>query len=186
MEARSTNAKGFVHYGGDVVAGVEDGVAVHLRSASTGGTAIIEPLTDSDTAALTVRAKGAAVLTFGNTSNAVAITGSSVAITGNMRFGTGTEVIKGIYSTNSTWSLGAVSSQATAELTFSTETSTGFSFIKGDIVTYYLEGHTGTVMMGHRFSTVGTSMLTVIMGNNSSVASTASSGTITVSWIDIT
>ena len=73
MEARSTNIFGFVHFGGDVVAGVNDGIAVHLRSASTGAAAIIEPLSDSSTAALTIRAKGAAVLTVGNSSNTLSL-----------------------------------------------------------------------------------------------------------------
>lgn len=80
MEARSTNTLGFVHYGGDVVAGVNDGIAVHLKSASTGAAAIIEPLSDSSTAALTVRAKGAAALTLGNSSNTVAFAGSQFAL----------------------------------------------------------------------------------------------------------
>lgn len=70
MEARSSNAMGrWVHFGGDVAAGVEDGIGVILRSASTGGSAVIEPLSDSDTAALTIRAKGAAALTVGATGN---------------------------------------------------------------------------------------------------------------------
>ena len=73
ISARSTNVKGFVHFGGDVVAGVEDGIAVHLKSASTGSAAVIEPLSDSDTAALTIRAKGAATLTVGNSSNVVVL-----------------------------------------------------------------------------------------------------------------
>lgn len=72
MEARSSNAMGrWVHFGGDVAAGVEDGIGVILRSASTGSAAVIEPLSDSDTAALVVRAKGAAALTLGNSSNAL-------------------------------------------------------------------------------------------------------------------
>jgi hypothetical protein len=84
MEARSTNTMGrWAHFGGDVAAGVNDGVAIILRSASTGGTAIIEPLSDSDTAALTIRAKGAADLTIGNSSNAVVFAGSG------FKFGTG-------------------------------------------------------------------------------------------------
>jgi hypothetical protein len=82
MEARSTNTIGFVHYGGDVVAGVNDGIAVHLRSASTGSTAVIEPLSDSSTAGLKIRAKGAATLTLGNTSNAVSLAGSLFTLTG--------------------------------------------------------------------------------------------------------
>ena len=90
MEARSTNTLGFVHYGGDVVAGVNDGIAVHLRSASTGAAAIIEPLSDSDTAALTVRAKGTAALTLGNSSNTVAFAGSQFALNStNVAIGTG-------------------------------------------------------------------------------------------------
>ena len=90
MEARSTSAIGFVHFGGDLAAGVNDGIAVHLRSASTGAAAIIEPLSDSDTAALTVRAKGAAALTLGNSSNTVAFAGSQFALNSTAtKIGTG-------------------------------------------------------------------------------------------------
>lgn len=85
MIARSTNTLGYVHFGGDVVAGIQDGIGVHLQSASTGAAAIIEPISDSDTAALTIRAKGAASLTIGNSSNTLALVGPT--------FGTGSTTV---------------------------------------------------------------------------------------------
>ena len=92
MSTRSTNAIGFVHFGGDLVAGVNDGVGILLHPASTGSTAVIEPISDSDTAGLKIRAKGAATLTLGNSSNSVLLvgpkpgTGSTSAVTLMQRY----------------------------------------------------------------------------------------------------
>ena len=91
MIARSTNALGkWVHFGGDVVAGVDYGIGVSLEPGSTGGAAVIQPISDSDTAALTVCAKGAAALTLGNSSNSVAFAGGSFALNSTaVKIGTG-------------------------------------------------------------------------------------------------
>lgn len=82
MEFRSTNAIGWAHHQGDLVAGVGSSHGVHLTGGSTGG--IVQPASDDASAALNVRAKGAAgILNLGtSTGGSVNLaTGSSLAIT---------------------------------------------------------------------------------------------------------
>lgn len=56
MEFRSTNADGFVHYGGDVVAGVNGTAGVQLTSNS------VQPCGDASNIDLNVKAKGSGVV----------------------------------------------------------------------------------------------------------------------------
>jgi hypothetical protein len=180
MQARSTNVKGFVHFGGDVVAGVEDGIAVQLRSASTGASAIIEPLSDSDTAALTVRAKGAATLTLGNSSNAVALTGSGITV------GAGMPVV-GIYSTTFAYVYAALTSGQTAEITIASTTA---DIQAGDLFTVQLgvtSTDVGLGILNIRQDTANASRVTVVVGNIGSTAfGSTGSGTARITWIDLT
>jgi len=179
MKARSTNAKGFVHYGGDLVAGVEDGIGVHLKSASTGSAAVIEAISDSDTAALTIRAKGAAVLTLGNSSNAVTMAGP-------VTLGAGS-AFKGAYSTTFTWTLAALTSGAQGEITLTTSVSTALG--PGDLIGMIELNAPDVddyVIQGIRTSTVATSIVTIIVGNVASTATSTDSGTGRITWIDLT
>ena len=180
MQARSTNVKGFVHFGGDVVAGIEDGIAVQLISASTGAAAVIEPLSDSDTAALTIRAKGAATLTLGNSSNAVAVTGSAVTLVGG-------EGVKGFYSTTFAYAYAALTSGQTGEITIASTTA---DIQAGDLFTVQLGGTStdvGLAIMNMRQSTAAASRVTVVVGNIGSTAfGSTGSGTARITWIDLT
>ena len=74
ISERSTNTKGFVHFGGDIVSGVEDGVGIVVGSASTGAIPYLEPIADS-TASIGIRAKGTGDVRIGNSSNAIALKG---------------------------------------------------------------------------------------------------------------
>ncbi len=173
MEARSTNTLGYVHYGGDVVAGVYDGIGVHLRSASTGAAAIIEPISDSDTAALTIRAKGAAALTLGNSSGSLNLVGSGFTM-------------KGAYSTTFGYTL---SSGVTAGAQFDISiASTTADIQPGDLVAVELAYTTATIaIQNYRISTAASSRYTVGMVNYSSTTLTTLAGlTGRVTWLDLT
>ena len=173
MEARSTNTMGrWVHFGGDLASGVDDGIGFIVRSASTGGTLIAEPLSDSDTAAFTVRAKGAATLTLGNSSNGIALTGT---------FGT----FKGAYSTTFAY---AVSSGVTAGLTFEIIVkSTTADVMPGDLFQVEMGESTATVaVLGIRSSTATSSRVTVTMTNYSSTTLTTQALTGRITWMDLT
>lgn len=172
MEARSTNTVGYVHYGGDVVAGVNDGIAVHLRSASTGAAAIIEPLSDSDTAALTIRAKGAAALTVGNSSGSLELIGSGFTI-------------KGAYSTTFGYTLssGVV---AGAQFVYAIASTTA-DIQPGDLFNVEQAETTATIaLVGTRTSTAAASRVTVTMVNYSSTTLTTQALTGRVTWLDLT
>lgn len=79
MNVRSTNVKGFVHFCGDVRSGVEDGIGISVGSASTGSTAWLETVSDDTDGNLGIRAQGAGTITIGNSSNKVALGGSTRA-----------------------------------------------------------------------------------------------------------
>jgi hypothetical protein len=71
MEFRSSNAGGYVHFGGDVVSGVNSTAGVMLSSNT------VSPVSDSSDANLVLRGKGAGQIELGNSSNNVFISGSS-------------------------------------------------------------------------------------------------------------
>ena len=179
MNARSTNTKGYVHYGGDIVSGVEDGIGVKLGSASTGGSVLIEPLSDSDTAALTLSAKGAAALTLGNSSNTISITGSAVTITG------AGSAIKGAYSTTFAYAYAALTSGAFAEANIASTTA---DIMPGDLFHVELGLTTDALaLMGTRTSTASASRVVLVLGNIASTAFGATnSGTGRITWLDLT
>lgn len=187
MYARSSNAKGFVHFGGDVVAGVEDGIAVHLRSASTGSTAVIEPLSDSDTAALKIRAKGAAGLTVGNASNALSVAGSALTLqtVGDIGISAANLTFKGAYSTTFTLAWSALSSGATEDFSIA---NTVADIMPGDLVSIGMPAATGGfALIGMRLSTASASRVTLVVGNISSTTFGATnSAEARITWIDLT
>lgn len=179
MERRSTSVLGFVHYGGEVRNGVAAGIGFNLGHASTGSTAWIESISDDTNANLGIRAQGAGTITIGTSSNAVAMPGGAQVGSG-MSF-------KGAYSTTFAWALAAVSSGQTLEITLSTAIGP-FNAKEGDVFSLNL-GDTvaaGLAVVGYRYSTVVTSVLTVLVGNISSTATSTTSGTGRVSWIDLT
>lgn len=81
MDRRSTNVKGFVHFGGDITSGVEHGIGLRLGSASTGSTVFLESISDDTNANLAIRAQGAGTISIGNSSNKVAIGGAASPFT---------------------------------------------------------------------------------------------------------
>ena len=192
MYARSTNVKGFVHYGGDLVAGVEDGIGVHLRSASTGSTAIIEALSDSDTAALKIRAKGAAGLTVGNSSNALTLAGNTLTVqtSSNIAISASNLTFKGAYSTTFAWTLAAISSGQQLEVTLTTAVGGSSPIAKGDLLGHISLNCTNTQMgvtVGDiRWSTVATSVVTILVGNITSTATSTLAGIGYITWLDLT
>jgi len=170
MEARSTNTKGYVHYGHDVVAGVEEGIGIRLGAASTGGVAIIEPISDSDTAALTVKAKGAAALALGDSSNVVSIGGVPYAAK----------------STTFAYAYAALSSGQTAVITLASTTA---DINPGDLVSISLGAPTvePLALLNVRYSTAAASRVTLVVGNITSTAfASTGSGTGRITWLDLT
>jgi hypothetical protein len=179
MERRSTSVLGFVHYGGEVRNGVAAGIGFNLGHASTGSTAWIESISDDTNANLGIRAQGAGTITIGTSSNAVAMPGGAQLGAGG--------TFKGAYSTSFAWTLAAVSSGQTLEITLST--SVGplnpkdgdvFNLTLGDTVA------AGLAVVGYRFSSVAASVLTILVGNISSTATSTTSGTGRINWIDLT
>jgi len=71
IAARSTNVKGFVHFGGDVVSGIDHGTGIVLGTASTAATPYLEPIADESNANIGIRAKGTGTITIGNSSNVI-------------------------------------------------------------------------------------------------------------------
>jgi hypothetical protein len=197
MERRSTNVKGFVHFGGDVRSGVEHGIGFNLGTASTGSTAWIETISDDTNAHLGIRAQGAGTITVGTSSNALSVGGAAtlggaLSVAGNSSFagtvkiGTGA-TIKGIYSTTFTWECAAVSSGQTVEITLTTAVSSNLS--PGDLIGMISMNAPDNAMLAfvdYRQSAVASSIITIIMGNISSTATSTESGTGRISWIDIT
>lgn len=179
MNARSSNTLGYVHFGHSLVAGVEEGIGVALNPASTGAAAIIEPISDSDTAALTVRAKGASVLTIGNSSNTVNITGTIGA------FGAGSAPL-GFYSTTFAYAYAALSSGQAADISIA---NTVADIMPGDLVSVSLGVPTvqPLALLNVRYSTAAASRVTLVVGNITSTAfASTGSGTGRISWVDLT
>jgi hypothetical protein len=172
MDRRSTNVKGFVHFGGSVRSGVEDGIGFSMGSASTGSTAWIESISDDTNANLGIRAQGAGTISIGNSSNAVSISGTKYAS----------------YSTTFTWALAALTSGAQGEITLA---STTCDIVPGDLVGFpelYFTASTcdDIFVQGIRLSTAATSRVTMVCGNVASTATSTQSGTGRITWIDLT
>jgi len=169
MNARSSNTLGSAHFGHSLVAGAEEGIGVALNPASTGSAAVIEPFSDSDTAALTVQAKGAAALTIGNSSNSISIGGTKFAA----------------YSTTFAYAYPALSSGAFADISIASTTA---DIQPGDLVTVSLGASTDALaIMSLRYSTAAASRVTVVVGNIASTTfGSTGSGTGRITWLDLT
>ncbi len=165
MDRRSTNVKGFVHFGGDVQSGVEDGIGVRLGTASTGSTVWVSAISDDTNANIGIRGQGSGGVTIG---------------AGNP--------IKGCYSTTFAWTLAAVSSGQSGVVTISTSVG-DVNPADGDLVQVSLgdiSAYVGLTVQALRYSTVASSRVSVIVGNISSTATSTASGTGRISWIDLT
>lgn len=170
MDRRSTNVKGFVHYGGDVRSGAQDGIGLSLGSASTGSTAFLESISDDTNANLGIRAQGAGTITVGTSSNVVYLSG--VKFRGN--------------STTFAWALAALTSGAQGEITLA---STTCDVQPGDLVGMVSLGEPAEndLIVGNiRFSTAAASRVTLVVSNVASTATSTLSGTGRISWIDLT
>jgi hypothetical protein len=177
MDRRSTNVKGFVHYGGDITSGVEHGIGVRLGSASTGSTAWIETVSDDTNANIGIRAQGAGTITIGNSSNPVTIGGGAA--------------FKGAYSTTFAWSLASLTSGAQGEITLTTSVGGAAPIAVGDLVGMIslgvaTAGQDDATIQDIRWSAVASSVLTIIVTNPASTATSTLSGTGRITWLDLT
>jgi len=184
MDRRSTNVKGFVHYGGDVQSGIHDVIGLRLGSASTGSTAWLESVSDDTNANLGIRAQGAGSITLGNSSNAVRTPGGLYAVSGS-------SPIKGAHSTTFAWTLAILSSGAQGEITLTTSVGGATPIAQGDLIGLVeLNPATATgddlTIQQIRTSTVASSVVTLVVGNIASTATSSNSGTGRITWLDLT
>lgn len=172
MIFRSSNTH-FTHFGGDLVSNVESSHGVQLTGGSTG--AIVQPAGDDNNILLTIRGKGTGAVQIGNSSSPAIIGGS-------------TRTFKGIYYQESTYSHAAISAARSLELTFASTTT---DVEPGDLVSIGLVVATANLssavnVASHRLSTAATSRLTIVLSNVQSTATSTGSGTLQLSWLDLT
>jgi hypothetical protein len=163
MNFRSSNA-GFASPK-DIQSNVGSSHGVVLSGGSTGG--VVEAAGDDSNIELRLRGKG----------------------TGGVAFGTSTRSIKGIYSQNSTYSHAAIGAARTVEITIASTTA---DIAPGDMISVGFTVDTPNTLssvcalVGWRTSATASSVLTVTFGNISSTATSTGSGTLHLSWIDLT
>jgi hypothetical protein len=170
MEFRSSN-QGFCSPK-DIQSNVGSSHGVQLSGGSTGG--VVQPCGDDANISLFLRGKGTGGVTVGNSSSPVTIGAGSA--------------FKGAYSTTAAWTIAALSSGATAEVTFASTTA---DVVPGDLV--MLDAglpavSTQTItLLGFRMHADASSRITATFGNitSTAVGSTAS-GTMRITWIDLT
>ena len=173
MDRRSTNVKGFVHFGGSIWSGIEDGIGISLGSASTGSTAWLQSNSDDTNANIGIRAQGAGTISIGNSSNAVSISGTKLAA----------------YSTTFVWALAAIASNAVSgEITLA---STTCDIQAGDLIGWISLAPTASTcddfyIADVRLSTANTSRVTLVVGNGASTTTSTQSGVGRISWLDLT
>lgn len=160
MFYRSTAAGG--HVSGSYVLGVGSSHGVEIGGGSTGGT--VQAVGDDTDITLNLLGKGAGGVRIGSLS---------------------AQPFKGAFTSTFTYALGAVSSGQVGEITFA---STTFDVNPGDLIGAIEVTPTTNVLVygGYRLSTVATSRLTVVMANVSSTATSTTSGTIRLTWLDLT
>lgn len=172
MDYRSTNVEGrHTHFGGTLVAGVDFGRGIELNPASTAsGIPSVRPVGDDANISIAILAKGTGSVLLGSTA------------TGNLPF-------KGVFTQNSTYSHAAIGASRSLELTFA---STTIDINPGDLI-----GQIGLVvapanlssqvnLAHHRLSTDASSRLTITLSNVQSTATSTGSGTLQITWIDLT
>lgn len=186
MERRSTNVKGFVHFGGDVASGVEDGIGVRLGTASTGSTVWIEAVSDDTNANIGIRSQGAGTITIGNSSQTTYLSPGGGVIYTSLYGIAGGSALKGAFSTTFAWTLAAITSGAQGEITLA---STTCDIMPGDLIgqiELYPAAQDDFTVQYVRTSTAVTSRVTVVVGNIGSTATSTASGTGRITWIDLT
>ncbi len=184
MNYRSTNVDNhFVHFGGAIVNGVQEGRGIELNPASTGASPNIQPVGDDANIGLTVAAKGTGQLTLGNSSNTVAILGTAqIGSTASGSLG-----FKGAFAATSTFSNAAIGASRSVEFTLSTAVG---QMQVGDVISVGVVIDTANVSsaISHvwRASTAVASRVTIQLVNNQSTATSTLSGTFQLAWIDLT
>lgn len=186
MDYRSTNAVGFVHFGGEVVIGAQDGSGISLNSGSSAVGPVISVQGDATNIPVTIKAKGTGKVTLGDSSNSVAFLGSvqvGSTAAGSLPF-------KGAFTALSTISWAALTAGHSDPATFTLSTATVMCDL-GDVVsvglvvdTANLSSQTGIAWW--RLSSAASSRLTVALTNNGSTAGSTGSGTLQISWLDLT
>lgn len=78
MNYRSTNTTGHVHFGGAVVAGVEQGSGIELNGASSGSSPVIAPVGDEDNKSLIIKGKGTGGVQIGSSGSVMTETLTAV------------------------------------------------------------------------------------------------------------
>jgi hypothetical protein len=159
-----------------VRSGAQDGIGFSLGSGSTGSTAWIESVSDDTNANLGIRAQGAGTITIGNSSNPVTIAGGAA--------------FKGAYSTTFAWTLAAVSSGQQGEITLTTAVGGANPIAVGDLIGHISLNCTNTQMgvtLGDiRWSATASSVLTLVVGNITSTATSTLAGVGRITWLDLT
>lgn len=169
MNYRSTNTKGYVHFGGDIVSGVEDGRGIQLGTASTSATPAITPAGDDTAVNLAVLPKGSGAVYIGSTA-------------------AGAGGFKGAFSTTFAYAFTALSSGASVE---SAIASTTADVSPGDLISLELGlpavSTQVVALLNFRTSTAATSRVVLTLGNITSTAlGSTGSGTGRITWIDLT
>lgn len=172
MNFRSSNANGYVHFEGEVNAYTGSSHGVQLTGGSTGGT--IQPIGDDTDISLNVSAKGAGGIVIGaNSSQSVTFSGS-------------TRTFKGFYSQATTYSHAAIAVDRFVELTFASTTMDVDPADMFVIQSFEPAAESSVVSIhGTRLSAEDSSRVTVILGAQQSTDTSTGSGTIRVSWADL-
>jgi len=184
MERRSTNAAGrYVHFGGDVTAHAESSHGVRLSGGTTGG--IVEAVGDDTNVTLTLRGQGTGGVVVGAAGQTVTVAGISANSTA-ITLVSGMAV-RGAFSTTFAWTLPAQSSlRSTGEITLSTSVG---DIMPGDLIGVSLGSHaesSAIYIADVRTSTAAASRVTIVVGNVMSTATSTTSGTGRITWLDLT
>jgi hypothetical protein len=167
MLYKSTNSEHrFTHFGGALVIGHEFGSGIELNPTSSGADPNIMPAGDESAKNLRLQGKGTGGVVFGASS---------------------TRTVRGAFSQNSTYSHGAIPALRKTELTFA---STTVDINVGDMLTVGITVATADLssvvaVTDWRLSNTDSSRLTVFLGNISSTNTSTGSGTLHLSWIDL-
>ena len=185
MDYRSTNADGrYTHFGGALVAGVEFGRGIELNPDSTAAAPNIKPAGDDANIGMLVKAKGTGELAIGDSSNTVVIRGNpKVGSTASGSLG-----FKGAFTALSTISWTAITAGHGREFTLA---STTLDVMPGDLLSVGLVVDTAdlssqTGIASWRLSTVNASRFTAVLNTFGSTAGSTGSGTLQISWLDLT
>ena len=185
MNYRSTNAAGrFVHFGGALVVGAEYYNGVEINPSSTNTAAKIEAAGDDTNVGLTIEGKGTGQITIGNSSNTVALLGTvQLGSTAAASLG-----FKGAFTAASTISWAGVTGGHGVEVTLA---STTVDVMTGDLVSVAFRVATADLssnvgLASWRLSTVNASRFTAVLNTFGSTAGSTGSGTLQITWVDLT